>query len=75
MNPSDGKQMCPRNPDAVLPWRCPRHPNAYVQHSWDEKHYVMNGYPVGLGSKSNHRFECAECGLELQPDFEAKEVG
>ena len=54
------------------PWRCPKHPNAQIIESWDEKHPVMNGYPVGLGVKSNFKCECAECGLELMSEEEAE---
>lgn len=51
-----------------LPWKCPKHPNAQIRHSWDEKRYVMNQYPVGQRIKCNHKYECAECGLELKPE-------
>lgn len=51
----------------ALPWTCPQHPAAQIRHSWDQKHYVMNGYPAGSGFSSNHKYECAECGLELAP--------
>jgi hypothetical protein len=50
-----------------LPYICPEHPHAKVRHTWDQTHYVMSGYPAGTGTKSNHRYECAECGRELQP--------
>ena len=48
-----------------LPWRCPEHPDAQIRQSWDSTRYVMNGYPVGTGVKSNYRYECEECGKEL----------
>jgi len=48
-----------------LPWTCPKHPMAQVRHTWDEKQYVMNGYPAGQPLKLNHKYECADCGLEL----------
>ena len=60
----------PVDGDVILPWVCPEHPNAQIRHSWDQTHYVMNGYPVGTGIRSNQRYECAECGRELQPDKE-----
>jgi len=56
---------------ATLPWVCPDHPDAQVRCSWDETHYVMNGYPAGTGIKSNFKYECAVCGRELAPDKEA----
>jgi DNA-directed RNA polymerase subunit RPC12/RpoP len=49
----------------TTPCVCPNHPNSRVRHFWDETHAVLNGYPAGLGTKSNHRYECAECGLQL----------
>lgn len=55
-----------------LPWRCPDHPDAMIRHSWDQTHYVLNGYPAGEGMRSNHRYECAECGRQLA-DEKAKE--
>jgi len=55
-----------------LPWICPQHPKAQIRHLWDQSHYVMNGYPAGLGIQSNHRHECAECGLELAPETETR---
>lgn len=48
-----------------LPWTCPKHPQAQVRHSWAETRYAMNGYPVGRPIRTQHRYECAECGLEL----------
>jgi hypothetical protein len=56
-----GGEMTNKN----LPWQCPDHPNARIKHSWDEKHYVFNGYPAGEGIKSKHKYECNECGMEL----------
>ncbi len=55
-----------------LPWICPQHPKAQVRHLWDQNHYVLNGYPAGTGWKSGHRYECAECGLQLAPPKEGK---
>lgn len=51
-----------------LPWICPKHPKAQVRHTWDESHYILNGYPAGVGIKSAHRYECAECGTELSSE-------
>ena len=48
-----------------LPYNCPEHPLAHILHSWDERHYEINGYPVGIGTKSNHHYECVECGRKL----------
>ena len=48
-----------------LPWVCPQHPSAQIRHTWDQTHYVMNGYPAGNGISGNHRYECAECGTQL----------
>jgi len=48
-----------------LPSICPKHPDAPIRHLWDQTHYILNGYPAGLGIKSNHRYECSVCGLEL----------
>ncbi len=50
---------------SVLPWVCPKHPNAQIRHSWDEKHHVLNGEPEGRGMRFNHRYECAECMTQL----------
>lgn len=47
------------------PWVCPDHPDAKIRHLWDQTHTVLNGYPAGRGFSSNHKYECAECGLEL----------
>jgi len=52
-------------PLLALPSHCERHPNAMIRHSWDEHHYILNGLPAGEGWKSNHTFECAECGRPL----------
>jgi hypothetical protein len=49
-----------------LPWYCPEHPAAQqILKSWDQNHYVMNGYPAGLGWKTNIVYECSECGRKL----------
>lgn len=48
-----------------LPWICPQHPKAQIRHLWDRSQYVMNGYTAGRGIDTNHRYECADCGLEL----------
>ena len=50
---------------AQLPWTCPKHPQAQIRHSWNETQYVMNGYPAGQPIRGGHRYECAECGIEL----------
>lgn len=52
-----------------LPYICEAHPHAQIRKSWDETHYVMNGYPVGTGIKSNYKYECAECGRELRAEL------
>jgi hypothetical protein len=59
------------NPNG-LPWICEDHPDAKIRRSWDQNHYVLNGYPAGLGWKTNVRYECAECGKELAPGDESK---
>jgi len=51
-----------------LSWQCEQHPDAKIRKSWDQTHYVMNGYPAGEGVKSNYKYECAECSRELAPD-------
>jgi hypothetical protein len=66
-NKNAGEPTCPRNPDA-LPRMCPEHPHAKVLVSWDEKQYVMNGYPSGHKLRLNRKWECRECGIELAPD-------
>jgi hypothetical protein len=53
-----------------LPSKCDKHPNAQIRHEWDQTHYVLNGYPAGTGVRSNHRYFCNECGLELCSDEE-----
>jgi len=55
-----------------LPWQCPEHPSAQIRKSWDDSRYVMNGYPVGIGTKSNIKYECAECGRELATEKDMK---
>jgi hypothetical protein len=50
---------------AVLPWRCPDHPDAMIRHSWDQTQYMVNGHPASVPLKSNQRYECAECGRQL----------
>lgn len=53
--------------NTTLPWRCPQHPDAQIRHSWTRHQYVYgDGYPRG-GHDSDHKYECAECGLELAP--------
>lgn len=56
-----------KSTEETLPWVCPDHPSAQIRHSWDQSHYIMNGYPAGLGIKSNDKYECAVCGRELAP--------
>lgn len=49
-----------------LPWRCPKHPNAKIKHSWDRTQFVYNdGYPRG-GFDDNHKYECGDCRTELR---------
>lgn len=48
-----------------LPWLCPDHPKSQIRHSWNQTHYVLNGYPAGTGIEGKHKYECAECGREL----------
>jgi len=48
-----------------LPSICADHPKAQVRHEWDQKHYVLNGYPAGTGIKGNHQYFCSVCGREL----------
>lgn len=50
-----------------LPYLCPQHPRAQIRHLWDQTHYIMNGLPAGAGFRKNHRYECAECGLQVAP--------
>jgi hypothetical protein len=54
-----------------LPWLCDDHPEAEIWHSWDQNHYVMNGYPAGTGWRTAHSYECNECGRELAPPGES----
>lgn len=50
----------------ALPWICPDHPEAQIRYSWDRTYYVFSdGYPRGGGVKTNHKYECAECGRKL----------
>jgi hypothetical protein len=55
-----------------LPSICKKHPDAKIRHEWDQTHYVMNGYPSGLGTKSNSHYFCSECNLEVCSDEEFK---
>lgn len=48
-----------------LPWKCPYHPDSKIKESYDLTRYIYNGYPRGEGEKSNFKYECLECGLEL----------
>ncbi len=52
--------------DEPLPYVCPDHPMAQVKHSWDQSHYIIGGYPAGLGFKTNHAYACNECGRHLR---------
>lgn len=55
-----------------LPYICPEHPDAQIKHTWDQTHYVMNGYPAGEGISSKHQYWCAKCGRELAAEQETK---
>ena len=46
---------------------CPDHPDALIRRTWDQNHYVLNGEASGTGWRTNIRYECAECGRELEP--------
>ena len=46
---------------------CPDHPEARIRYSRDHAHFELNGYPAGRGMDSNHHYECAICGRELEP--------
>ncbi|MFW6148140.1 MAG: hypothetical protein ACOC6B_07105 [Thermodesulfobacteriota bacterium] len=53
------------NNEQSLPSVCPEHPDAEIRHTWDRKHYVLNGLPAGAGLDTNHRYECAVCGRQV----------
>jgi hypothetical protein len=61
---------------SYLPSLCEKHPNAKIIHKWDVTRYVMNGYPVGIRTKSNHHFFCSECGTEVcsEEEFENRKI-
>ena len=42
--------------------------NAPVKRVWNQNHYVLNGYPAGLGWSSDIHWECAGCGKRLEPN-------
>lgn len=52
-----------------LPYTCPDHFPTRPVHSWEVKHYVMNGYPAGEGVKvaGSDEYRCSVCGRELSP--------
>ena len=50
---------------SALPSHCEKHPTAMIRHSWNESHYILNGLPSGEGIKSEHAYECADCGRPL----------
>ena len=56
----------------MKPYFCPDHPNAQIRHEWDQNHYVLNGYPAGLGWQTGHQYFCSVCGLELCSEEEYK---
>jgi len=45
-------------PKDSLPWLCPDHPDGMIRHTWTLTRYVMNHMPSGLGSASDHRYDC-----------------
>lgn len=49
----------------MKPLCCPVHPDGLIRHSYDLTQTVLNGTPSGEGVRSNHRYECADCGREL----------
>ena len=58
-----------------LPYPCSDHLKENIRLSWDEKQYILNGYPVGQPIKSNYRYECAKCGTQLyNEDLSNKEA-
>lgn len=67
MPPDDADRGDPHGESSTetLPYICQAHPAAQIRHSFDSMQYAMNGYPAGESLKSNHRYECAECGREL----------
>ena len=45
---------------------CPKHPDGLIDHHYDLTQCVLNGYPSGEGVKSNHKYFCHDCGVELK---------
>lgn len=50
----------------VLPWQCKKHPNAKILHTFTKQQYLRNGYRIGEPDILNNKYECIECGSELQ---------
>lgn len=48
------------------PYPCPKHPDGLIEHSYDLTQTVLNGLPSGEGVKSNHKYTCHDCGMELE---------
>lgn len=44
---------------------CAKHPNGLIDHTYDLTQAVLNGIPSGEGWKSNHKYHCHDCGIEL----------
>jgi hypothetical protein len=69
--------------NVAKPYVCPSHPRAMIRHTCDMTGYIMNGLPAGSGTTDNHRYFCADCGMELSAEplmrdeasEAAKEVG
>ena len=53
---------------------CAKHPNGLIEHSYDLTQPVLNGIPSGEGWKSNHKYRCHDCGVELISLAEAEEL-
>lgn len=51
-----------------LPWICEDHPEAQIKRTYDQKQYILNGYPAGVPLKLNIKYECCVCGRELALD-------
>ena len=50
----------------MKPSFCPKHPDGLIDHAYDLTQVILNGTPSGDGYKSNHRYSCHDCGLELE---------
>lgn len=57
-----------------LPSVCPEHPKARIRHHYDQD-FFSNGHRLGTPVERNHRYECAECGLQLCSPEEYKKRG